>query len=222
MESKEKEKVNGMPDGAAIISGIEADALAEERQIISEAEKHAAEKKDYTNKKIESMLKDAGKEGREQAEAVKKKIISNVQLEIKRRSMNIRGAVMRDIIERVEKKLDSMSGDSNYRTILIDWIIEACIGLDSESALINTSENERKLIDEQLISEVTGRFHAKTGRKITLQLSQAPPLKSQGVVLTAADGRTAFNNQVRTRMLRKEREIRMAIYNTLFTDDRKE
>jgi vacuolar-type H+-ATPase subunit E/Vma4 len=53
-------------------------------------------------------------------------------------------------------------------------------------------------------------------------LSETLPLKSQGVVLTAADGRTAYNNQVKTRILRKEREIRMAIYNTLFTDNRKE
>jgi vacuolar-type H+-ATPase subunit E/Vma4 len=47
-------------------------------------------------------------------------------------------------------------------------------------------------------------------------------LQSQGVVLTAADGRTAFNNQVKTRMLRNRREIQTLIYNTLFTDDQKE
>jgi vacuolar-type H+-ATPase subunit E/Vma4 len=57
---------------------------------------------------------------------------------------------------------------------------------------------------------------------MTLTLSDTPPLKSQGVVLTAADGRTAFNNQVKTRMLRKQREIRMLIYNALFTDKQKE
>ena len=66
------------------------------------------------------------------------------------------------------------------------------------------------------------RISIKTGRQINLQLSKELPLKSQGVVLTAADGRTAFNNQIRTRMLRKEREIRMTIYDTLFTDYRKE
>ena len=42
-------------------------------------------------------------------------------------------------------------------------------------------------------------------------------LQAQGVVLTAADGRTAFNNQVPTRMLRRQREIRKLIYDVLFT-----
>jgi ATP-dependent protease HslVU (ClpYQ) peptidase subunit len=45
-------------------------------------------------------------------------------------------------------------------------------------------------------------------------------LKSQGIVLTAADGRTAFNNQVRTRMLRNQRKIRTLIYNKILAGDR--
>lgn len=215
MESAEKEK-------NAIISGIEADARAEEQQIIQEAERQAAEKREYNEKKIESVLNDAHDEARQKAEAIKKKMISGVQLELKRRSMSIRDGVMRDIMDKVEKKLNSMCCDAGYRSILVSWITEAAIGLDAESAQINASEKELVFIDEKLISEVTEKVRTKTGRQITLQLSEELPLKSQGVVLTSADGRTAFNNQVKTRMLRKEREIRMAIYNTLFAVSRKE
>src|SRR4030042_1900280 len=78
MESAEKEKVHGTPDSAAIISGIEADARAEEQQIIKEAENQAAEKRKYTEKKVESLLSDARKEALQQAEAVKKKMISGI------------------------------------------------------------------------------------------------------------------------------------------------
>ena len=66
------------------------------------------------------------------------------------------------------------------------------------------------------------RAAERTGKPVDLTLSEARPLKSQGVVLTAADGRTAFNNQVRTRMMRKQREIRTLIYNTLFADKQKD
>ena len=215
MEPQEKEK-------AALISGIEADARAEELQIIKEAEDQVAEKRKYTDKKIESLLNDAQKDSSEQSEAMKKKMISGVKLEIKRRSMSIRSDVMRDIMDSVEKRLDSMSGDKSYRSILINWITEAAIGLDAKSARINASEKELVFIDDKLISEVAEKIRTKTGRQITLELSESPALKSQGVVLTASDGHTAFNNQVKTRMLRKEREIRMAIYNALFIDNRKE
>jgi vacuolar-type H+-ATPase subunit E/Vma4 len=105
---------------------------------------------------------------------------------------------------------------------LIGWLTEAAIGLDAKSARVDASAQELRLIDERMLSEVSRRVRRQTGRQIELTLSDEEPLKSQGVVLTAADGRTAFNNQVRTRMLRKKREIQMLIYNTLFADDQKE
>ena len=215
MESIESEK-------AALISGIETDARAEQEKIIKEAQTRAAEKKKYSEKKIESLLDEARTKAQEQAEAAKKKIISTAEREVKRRSMRIRDTVMQEIMDRVEKKLGSMTGDENYRSVLTGWLTEAAIGLDAESARVNTSSEERKLIDDKMLSEVTERIHKQTGRQIELTLSGAEPLKSQGVVLTAADGRTAFNNQVKTRMLRNRREIQMLIYNSLFTDDQKE
>jgi len=207
---------------AALISGIEADARAEQETIVKEAETLAAEKRKYSEKKIEALLNDARKKAEEQAQAVKRKILSSVELEVKRRSMRDRSVVMQDIMDRVEKKLNAMTGDENYRSVLIDWITEAAIGLGAESAQINASRNERTLIDNRLLSEVAKKIHAQTGRQPALTLADAEPLQSQGVVLTAADGRTAFNNQVKTRILRNQREIHMLIYNTVFTDDRKE
>ncbi len=215
MESVEREK-------AALISGIETDARAEQEKIMKEAETQAAEKKKYSEKKIESLLDEARVKAQEQAEAAKKKIISTAEREVKRRSMRIRDTVMRDIMDRAEKKLGSMTGDKNYRSILTGWLTEAAVGLDAESARVNASPEELKLIDDRVLSEVGRRVRKQTGRQVELILSDEEPLKSQGVVLTAADGRTAFNNQVRTRMLRNKREIQTMIYNTLFTDDQKE
>jgi vacuolar-type H+-ATPase subunit E/Vma4 len=215
MESVEREK-------AALIAGIETDARAEREKIIKEAQTQAAEKKKYSEKKIESLLDEARTKAQEQAEAAKKKIISTAEREVKHRSMRIRDTVMQDIMDRVEQKLGSMTGEKNYRSILTGWLTEAAIGLDAESARVNASPEELELIDDRVLSEVSRQVRKQTGRQIGLTSSDAEPLKSQGVVLTAADGRTAFNNQVRTRMLRNKREIQTMIYNTLFTDDQKE
>ena len=73
-----------------------------------------------------------------------------------------------------------------------------------------------------MLSEVSRRVRKQTAGQVELTLSDAEPLKSQGVVLTAADGRTAFDNRARTRMLRNKREIQMLIYDSLFTDEQKE
>lgn len=215
METVDKEK-------AALISGIEADARAEEEKIIKEAEAQAAEKRKHSEKKIESLLNDAQEKAKEQAETAKNKIISAAEREVKRCSMRVRDTIMQNIMDRVEKKLSSMTGDENYRSVLVNWITEAAIGLGAESARINASEEERALINDHMLSEIARRIQKQTGKQTSLTLSDAKPLLSQGVVLTAADGRTAFNNQVRTRMLRKQREIRTLIYNTLFNYYQKE
>jgi vacuolar-type H+-ATPase subunit E/Vma4 len=123
---------------------------------------------------------------------------------------------------RVEGKLDSMIGDWHYRSVLIDWITEGAIGLEAESAQINASESERALIDDEMLSEARARIGEHTGRQVTLTLSDSQPLKLQGVVLTAADGRTAFNNQIKTRILRSQRKIQALIYDTLFAGNREE
>lgn len=215
MESAEKGK-------AELISGIESDARIEEEEIIKEAEKRAAEKKKYSEKKIEALLNDARSEAQRQAEAVERKMLSAVDLELKRHSMSVRSALMQDIMNRVENKLASMADDENYRSVLINWIVEAFIGLGAEAAQINASQKERALINDPLLSEVKEKIHIQTNKQAQLKLSDAEPLKSQGVVLTAADGRTAFNNQVKTRMLRNQSEIRTLIYNAVLADNRKE
>ena len=215
MESAEKGK-------AELISGIESDARTEEEEIIKEAEKQAAEKRKYSEKKIEALLNDARSDAQNQTEAVMRKMYSAVDLELKRHSMSVRSALMQDIMNRVENKLASMTDEEKYRSVLINWIAEAFIGLGAEAAQINASQKERALINDQLLSEVKEKIHKQTNKQAQLKLSDAEPLKSQGVVLTADDGRTAFNNQVKTRMLRKQREIQTLIYNAVLADNRKE
>lgn len=215
MESVDKEK-------AALISGIETDARAEEERIIKEAQTQAAEKKKYSEQKIASLLDEARTKAAEQAEAAKKKIVSTTEREVKRRSMRMRDALIQEIMGRVEKKLASMTGEKNYRSVLAGWLTEAAVGLAAQTAFVNASPEELKLIDDKMLAEVGRLVRKQTSGKVELKLSEAEPLKYQGVVLTAADGRTAFNNQVRTRMQRNKREIQMLIYDTLFADNKKE
>jgi len=136
--------------------------------------------------------------------------------------LRMRDTLMRDILERVEEKLGSMINDPGYRTVLANWITEAAVGLGADAARINASARELPLIDDRLLAEIKETIRARSGTEVTLTLSDAEPLESQGVVLTTTDGRMAFNNQVKTRMSRKRREIQMLVYNTVFADKQEE
>lgn len=206
----------------ALISGIEADAHAEEQKLLEDARRAADEKRHYARQKIESILNDARSKAAEQAESIRRKNLSAVEMEIKHRGLEMRDALVHRIMDRVEERFASMIDEPDYRTTLTNWIVEAAIGLEADAVQVNASHRERPLIDAAMLQRVAERVRAQTGRQVTLTLSERPPLKNQGVVLTTVDGHMAFNNQVRTRMLRKRREIQKQMYDRLFAGRREE
>ncbi len=205
-------------DKAALISDIESDARVEAETIIKEAEAQVAEKRQYAQKQVESILNDAHLKAQEQVEAIKRKAIRDAEREAKRRSMHRRAAVVQEVMDRVERRFAAMTQDLQYRSALVNWIAEAGVGLGADSAEVNASEKERVLIDDRLLAEAVEKIQAATGKRVALTLSVSPPLSAQGVFLTAADGRTAFNNQVKTRMLRSRRKIHKLIHDCLFVN----
>jgi vacuolar-type H+-ATPase subunit E/Vma4 len=134
----------------------------------------------------------------------------------------VRDSLMHEITELVENKLETMIDDPDYPAVLTNWIVEAAIGLDADAATVNASQRERPMIDQAMLERVRNKIQSQTGKQVTLTLSDAPPLKGQGVILTTMDGRMAFNNQVRTRMLRKQRQTQKLIYDAVFTEHREE
>jgi len=215
MELEEQEK-------AALISDIEADARLEAERLIKEAEARAADKRKYADKQAESLLNDAAQKAQEQAETIRRKALSEAELEVRRRSMHLQATIVQDVMDRVEQRLGEMVSGADYRSALLNWIVEAGIGLGAEAAEVNASEKERALIDDRLLAEATAKIQTLAGGPVTLTLSEAVPLPFQGVILTAADGRTAFNNQVKTRILRNQRTIQMLIHDSLFAENREE
>lgn len=206
----------------ALISGIEADARSEEQRLIKEAQDQAAEKTKYAGKKAASLVDEARAKATAQAETIKHRAAAEVDREIKRRALKMRDALMHDIVARTEKQLASLIDGPDYRTVLANWIAEAAVGLGVEAAQVNASARELSLIDASLLTEVAQRVTAETGKPMALTMSTAGPLEGQGVVLTSADGRMAFNNQVATRIGRKQREIQALIYDAAFAGHREE
>ncbi len=211
-----EERENGK---AALIASIEKDARSEADAILAEARKLADEQKAYGEKQAQAILKKAGEKAAEQSEAAKKKILSGIDVEVKRRIMHAQDSLLKTILNRVEEELHARIKNKQYPKTLLNWVIEAAIGLDANAAGISASKNELDYIDKAFLSEAEKKVKSYTGRPVALSLSDNPQNRLQGIILTAEDGRTAFNNQIRTRIVRNEREIRKRIYDTLFAEE---
>lgn len=204
---------------ASLITTIESDAQAEEAKFLQDAAEQASQREQYTDKKIEMMLNETRQKAQAQGEIIRSKAISQAELEIRRQELRARNEIIRQIMTRVEEKLNSLIHSDNYREALIHWIVEAALGLGSDSVRLNTSAEERGLVDESLLNEVKTKVQQARARPLTIRLTNGPAPASQGILLTTEDGRMAYNNQVKTRLLRRQRDIQRLIHDTLFSEE---
>jgi vacuolar-type H+-ATPase subunit E/Vma4 len=206
-------------DTKALIEGIESDAKSEADQLLREARQKAEERMKYARKQADSILNDAAEKANRQSKAARQKILSGVEIEVRRKSMQIKDRIMGEILNQVRGTLEKLVAKEEYRGILLQWIVEAGLGLGAEKAFVNASKREKEIIDSGLLARAAGKVEEFSGRHVEFTLSDLPPLGAQGVVLYSEDGKTAFNNQVSTRILRKQRKIRDVIYTRLFGEE---
>ena len=202
----------------ALVSGMEQEAQQEADKVIAGAQKEAERKILYTERQVESILNEAAKRAEAQAEKIRQQALSGVAVEAKRRSMNIQEDMHREVLHRAVSKLEMLADIYGYREVLNGYIVEAAVGLDVSAARVNASEHERSMITKELLVEAEKRVKRVTGKNVRLTLSGEPPLKKQGVVLTSEDNRTAYDNRIDTRLIRKSEEIRQYIHERLFGD----
>ena len=202
-----------------LIEGIAQDAQAEARRLVEEAEKAAAERRQAAARQAAEILGEARRKSAEQAAGLKRQASSAVKMQTKRIALRVREQAARQVLEQARLRLERMIGTPEYRQVLLGWIVEAAIGLGQAEAAVNASARELPLLDPALLAEAEKRVQELGGRAVRLVKAEGEPLAGQGVVLVARGGRLAYNNQVSTRLLRRQTEIRKMIYDGLWTKE---
>ncbi|MBN1997431.1 V-type ATP synthase subunit E [candidate division KSB1 bacterium] len=196
----------------AIINSIQQDAQKEADEIVQKAKKMAAERLAFLDKQQKNIYAEAEKRANDQAEILKTRISAGMKVEQKRKALSVRSEILTKTLDVVFKEFKDRMQKPDYADYLLNWIVEAAIGLDSEKASVNVSERERHFITPKLLKKAEDTVRKMSGKTVFLQLSGSAPLDKQGVVLTSMDGRTAFDNRIHTRIKRNEREIQNIIY----------
>jgi len=200
-----------------IIGAILSEAETEADQVRSESEQEIASRKEGTKSRVARIKQDAEKRAAEQAKSIIARMDSRIASMQRRNRLELQAKAYRMVTREVRKRLCHMIDAPEYREVLAGWIAEAAIGLHASSASVRASREEQE-IAATVMQDAAREAEHITGEAVALTQSSDPPLSSQGVSLTSADGRTAFNNQVETRLIRYESEIRKIIYNSLFRE----
>ncbi len=202
-----------------LIEGIKRDAEAEVATIREETERYAAQRRDSAAEQAAAILREAEVKAEAQAQAVIKNAESKASVERKKYALQVKDRVIQETMDLARAKCAELTGSPDYRRILRDWIVEAAVGLSVDRAVVNASKEELPLVTAELLREAADAVESITGKRMEMTVAENDPLPAQGVVLTAAGGRLAYNNQVPTRFLRSQTVIRKLIYSTLFDEN---
>ncbi len=203
-----------------LIKGIEKDARNEAQTIIAAAEEVAANRRTSGKLQLDSIIKEAQESTKQRVMEIKRSNSSTIVMETRRLRLRVRDRIIDQVLKLVKEGLKKMTENPEYTAVLQDWIVEAAIGLNLDRASVNASEIERDKIAGQTRKGAEKELKALTGREISLEIASEPPLPGQGIVLTSPDKRIAFNNQVDTRLLRYQSEIRKMISRELFNENK--
>jgi vacuolar-type H+-ATPase subunit E/Vma4 len=201
-----------------LINGITHDAEQEAQRLVEQAKKDVEDKKRACDTQVESLLNEAEKKAQAQTEAIIRHNRSAINVEIRRIALKKRGEVLKKVLERVEESFAKLIAEPGYKELLVHWIVEAAIGLNAEQAVVNASKKERLLVTAEVLRTAEQKVKSFINKKVELTVSdEAEPLV-QGVILFTRDKKMAFNNQLPTRLLRYQSEIRKMIFDALFKD----
>ena len=203
----------------AILSGIKKDAESEAARILEDSRRRAEDRKESAEKQAKSIVREAEKSLADQKESIRRSVQSGQENSIKRMHLTSLDRVIREVVQKAEEKLERMIEDPAYRKVILEWIVEAGVGLDTHAAGVRASAKEELRIDDDLLKEARKRIEELTGRPIALARSEERPMTVQGVVLSSEDGKRAYNNLVKTRIERYRTEIRDLIYRRVFDED---
>jgi len=192
-----------------LIKGIERDAQVEAEKILEDRRRAVAGQ-------AKGIIAQAEKRAEEQVQAINRSTSSSVGVETRKVSLKVREQILKETLEQVRRKMESLIGSEGYRRTLVGWIVEAAIGLNVPEAELNASKQEMPLLDRNLLDEAEKELKGLTGRSVKLTVSEEDPPLAQGVVLKAKDGRLAFNNQLQARLLRYDLQIRRIVYQKFF------
>ncbi len=200
---------------SALVQEILKDAEKKAKKVIRNALKEAKKLKKRALDEIEQKKQHTKENALRRASKETEKIISGIELELKRRELRMQEKVLDEIFIATEQKLQSLTNTSEYPKILKKLILAAAKELPSNNLLIQLREEDKKLIDKNFLMELTEAM-SQEDRKIIFQVDNLSVLINGGAILLTSDKRICFDNSFAARLYRQRRSLRQQIAKILF------
>jgi vacuolar-type H+-ATPase subunit E/Vma4 len=198
------------PDKREVIEGILDQARKEADKILSDAESMTKVRRQTLESRADRIVSEAEERAEKESDRLTKKTDAAISAENRRASLSLEQQIYRRIIDVVRARFHELVGDDLYDEVLTGWIAEAAIGLGATEATVRVSARETDAA-ERVVEDAAETASTALGFTCSLSIDDSNPAPRQGVIATSADGETAYNNQLETRIARYETQIRSIV-----------
>jgi len=195
--------------------GIISDAKAEAEEFI---EKAKAEAEEILGKAEEKAKKDAQEivmRGEKDLEAEKRRSLGKVRLAEKMRKLKAMEEHIDRAFDETLERLKNLTGISDYKEILANFIVEGGIGLGGGELEVITRKEDSKDID---VAKLADTIAKETGNATTVSLSGENVNCAGGAIVQLKDGSIVIDNTFEARLERDRRDLRVKIAKILFEE----
>ncbi len=195
--------------------GILADAKAEAEEFIEKAKAEAEEVLSKAEEKAQKEAQEILARGERELEAEKKRSLGKIRLAEKMRKLKSMEEHIDRAFEETLESLRQLTGTSEYKEILANFIVEGGIGLGGGDLEVIARKEDVKDINAGQLAEMIAK---ETGNETTISLSEENINCAGGVIVQLKDGSIVIDNTVEARLERDRRDLRVKIAKMLFEE----
>lgn len=202
-----------------IIQNIKEEAEQEKKSILKEAKEEADTKKSKAEENAESEKKRITKKGRREADRIKKRKIASARRKARQKKLEAREEIIQKTLERAKEELAELRDDNErYKEVLKDLIITGGIAVGGGDLEVSVLRNDKKLISEKEIGEMTEKISKETGNETELEVLANLQNADGGTTVQKSDGSITCNNTFKAKLQRMKSSLRPKISEILFEE----
>jgi vacuolar-type H+-ATPase subunit E/Vma4 len=200
----------------SLLEGIISEAREEASRLLDEAKEQAKSKRSSAEAEGKRILSEAERRSEEQRSAILKEAESSTAAEARRITLRGREKLYDRVMTLLRERMRKFAAGDEYPRILRDWIIEAVLGLGSETVVIEAPRRERSILSEEFLTETTRAIRELTGRETSLSVTDAESGDGNpGITVYNETRNLAFDNRLEARIRRRRREIMRSLRDAL-------
>jgi vacuolar-type H+-ATPase subunit E/Vma4 len=195
---------------------IDEDAEKEITSILERAEYTAKARTKQILDDAEEKKKTILDKGAEEAKSARRLVLSDLNLELKKVGLRIKGEIVEDAMSMLRQRLSELRSSPEYIDFLTWLSFEGITILGLKEVVLKPGEFDKSFFTESLLDGVRKRLSESSGNDVRISITGEALKGSSGLIIASKDGRLLYDNTIESRIGRMSDELHLIISRKIF------